>query len=166
GARPVWRRGKNRNRPRGLQEPRTPVAEKMPKVDVVHGMRGGDDYFWLREKTSRAVLAYLEAENTYTDARMKSTKAFQATLYREIVGHIKETDRSVPFREGGYFYYSRTEKGRQYRIHCRKRESLAADEEVTLDLNKLAEGLKFLSLGEFQVSDDGSLLAYSIDATG
>ncbi len=154
------------NTPGRLSEPRPPVAEQLPKVDVVHGMRRGDDYFWLREKTNRAVLAYLEAENSYTDARMKSTQAIQAALYREMVGHIKETDRSVPFREGGCFYYSRTEKGRQYRIHCRKRESLAADEEITLDLNKLAEGLKFLSLGEYQVSDDGNLLAYSLDATG
>ncbi len=148
------------------QPPRPPVAKKIPKVDVLHGERRVDDYFWLREKTNPAVLAYLKAENAYTARIMKPTQKFQQALYKEMLGHIKETDLSVPFRYGGFWYYSRTEKGKQYPILCRKRGSLDATEEVTLDLNQLARGRKFLALGVYEVSDDGNLLAYSIDTTG
>jgi oligopeptidase B len=154
----------------GLREdsraPEPPVAKKVPRQTGLHGEPRGDDYFWLREKDTPEVLAYLEAENAYTDAVMKPTTAFQETLYREILGRIKETDLSVPYRKGDYFYYTRTEEGKQYPIHCRKKGSLSASEEVTLDLNELAKGEKFLSLGAFEVSDDGHLLAYSLDITG
>jgi oligopeptidase B len=112
------------------------------------------------------VTAYLEAENAYADAVMKPTEPFQAALYQEMLGRIQETDLSVPYREAGYFYYSRTEEGKQYPILCRKQSSLEAPEEVTLDLNALAEGHKFFSLGACVVSDDGRLLAYSTDLTG
>ena len=143
-----------------------PVARKLPKVDVVHGDRRVDDYFWMRDKTNPEVAAYLEAENAYSDAVMKPTEPFQAALYGEMLGRIQETDMSVPHRDGGYFYYSRTEAGKQYPILCRKKESLEAPEEVTLDLNALAEGHRFFSLGAYAVSDDGNLLAYSTDVTG
>ena len=143
-----------------------PVARKVPKVDVTHGERRVDDYFWLREKSNPEVAAYLEAENAYADAFMKPTEAFQEALYKEMLGRIQETDLSVPYRDGGYFYYSRTEEGKQYPILCRKKGSLDAAEEVTLDLNALAEGHEFFSLGAYTVSDDGSLLAYSTDVTG
>src|SRR5438128_608304 len=146
--------------------PRPPVARKVPKVDVVHGDRRVDDYFWLRDKSNPEVAAYLEAENTYVDAVMRPTGPFQAALYREMLARIRETDLSVPYREGGYFYYTRTEEGKQYPILCRKKGGLEAPEEVTLDLNALAEGHRFLSLGAYVVSDDGSLLAYSTDVTG
>ncbi len=125
-----------------------------------------DDYGWLREKTSPEVIAYLDAENTYTDAVMKPTEALQKTLYDEMVSHIKETDESVPYRDGAYFYYSRTEQSRQYGIYCRKKALLDASEEILLDVNQLAEGQAFMSLGAFAVSDDGNLLAYSTDTTG
>lgn len=147
-------------------QPKPPTARKHPKVDIVHGDRRTDDYFWLREKANPEVASYLEAENAYTDAVMKSTQAFQEALYKEILSHIKETDLSVPYRQGEYFYYSRTEKGKQYPIQCRKNGDLEAQEEVLLDLNELAKGHKFLSLGMFEVSDDGNLLAYSTDITG
>ncbi|HEY6170048.1 MAG TPA: S9 family peptidase [Verrucomicrobiae bacterium] len=143
-----------------------PVAKKIPKVDVLHGDRRVDDYFWLREKTNPAVMKYLRAENAYTDAVMKPTEKFQGALYKEMLAHIKETDFSVPVRYRGWWYYSRTEKGKQYPIHCRKRGSLDAPEEVILDLNQLARGKKFLAVAAFEVSDDGNLLAYSLDFTG
>jgi oligopeptidase B len=143
-----------------------PVARKVPKVDTVHGDRRQDDYFWLRDKANPEVAAYLEAENAYTDAVLKPTEAFQDALYKEMLGRIKETDEDVPYRKGGFFYYSRTETGKQYPIYCRKQGSLDAPEQVTLDLNALAEGKKFISLGAYAVSDDGSRLAYSTDDTG
>ncbi len=143
-----------------------PVAARHPKVDEFHGDRRIDDYFWLREKENPAVAAYLEAENAYTATVMDPTGALQDALYREMLGHIKETDLSVPYRDGAYLYYARTEEGKQYPQFCRKRESLDAPEEVTLDLNVLAEGQAFMALGAYAVSDDGTLLAYSTDVTG
>jgi oligopeptidase B len=146
--------------------PQPPVAQKIPKVDVVHGDRRVDNYFWLREKSNPEVKAYLEAENAYTDAVMKPTEGLQEALYREMVAHIKETDLSVPFPRDGYYYYTRTEQGKQYPTWCRKKGSEDGPEEVVLDLNELAKGEKFLGLGAFAVSDDGHLLAYSTDTTG
>ena len=146
--------------------PKAPVAKKIPKEEITNGDKRIDDYFWLREKKNPEVMKYLEAENAYADAFMKPTEALQQTLYKEMVSHIKETDVNVPYREGDYFYYSRTEKGKQYPIYCRKRESLTAPEEVVLDLNELARGHKYLGLGAYVVSDDGNLLAYSTDTTG
>jgi oligopeptidase B len=143
-----------------------PSAPRIARPSVVHGETRQDDYFWLREKSNPDVAAYLEAENAYADAIMAPTAALQESLYREMLGRIKETDLSVPYREGGYFYYSRTEEGKQYPIYCRKKGSLEAPEEVTLDLNLLAAGHSFLSMGAYAVSDDGALLAYSIDTTG
>src|ERR1700675_3957754 len=143
-----------------------PVAKKIPKVDILHGDIRQDDYFWLREKDNPDVLAYLRAENAYTDEVTKQTAAFQESLYQEMLARIKEDDSSVPYRRGGHFYYSRTEKGKQYPIYCRKAGSLDAPEEITLDLNALAEGKPFFSLGISTVSDDGHLLAYTTDITG
>ncbi len=143
-----------------------PEARKVPKVEMVHGDRRVDDYFWLREKTNPEVTAYLEAENAYADAVMKPTEAFQEALYKEMLARIQETDLSVPYRKGAHFYYSRTEQGKQYPIHCRKQGSLEAKEEIILDLNELAAGQQFLGLEAFAVSDDGNLLAYSTDTTG
>jgi oligopeptidase B len=143
-----------------------PVAARTAHPTVVHGDPREDDYFWLREKHNPAVVEYLEAENAYADAVMAPTQPLQDALYREMLARIKETDLSVPYREGGHFYYSRTEEGKQYPIFCRKRGSLESPEEVTLDLNELAVGHGFLALGAYTVSDDGSLLAYSIDTKG
>jgi oligopeptidase B len=143
-----------------------PIARRVPKTDTIHGDTRVDDYFWLREKSSPEVHAYLEAENAYTEAAMRPTEALQQTLFEEMKGRIQETDQEVPYRQGDYFYYDRTEEGKQYAIHCRKRESLEAEEQVTLDLNALAEGHTFLGLGAYDVSDDGSLLAYATDTTG
>ncbi|HXN98569.1 MAG TPA: S9 family peptidase [Candidatus Acidoferrales bacterium] len=146
--------------------PAPPVAKKEPKITEINGRKLVDNYYWLRDKKDPEVKAYLEAENAYTDAVMKPTEPLQKKLYDEMLGRIKETDVEVPYREGGYFYYSRTEAGKQYPIRCRRKGSLEAPEEVLLDLNELAKGQAFMSLGAYNVSDDGNLLAYTTDNTG
>ncbi|GAC1299824.1 MAG: oligopeptidase B [Vulcanimicrobiaceae bacterium] len=143
-----------------------PVAAKVVHEQTIHGSTRHDDYFWLRGKNDANVDAYLKAETAYTEAVMKPTAALQTQLYDEILSHIKQTDLSVPYRRGAYYYYSRTEEGKQYPIYARKRGSLDAAEEITLDLNALAAGHGFLGLGSYQISDDGNLLAYSLDTTG
>jgi oligopeptidase B len=135
-------------------------------VSEVHGERRVDDYHWLRDKSDPQVRDYLEAENVHADGVMQHTEPLQERLYREMLARIQETDQNVPYRKGDFFYYSRTEQGKQYPIHCRKRGSLEAPEQVTLDLNALAEGKPFLALGAYQVSDDAAPLAYSTDETG
>lgn len=147
--------------------PQPPPTEKKPKITEINGDRLVDNYFWLREKTNPAVIAHLEAENAYTAAVMKPTQALQDNLYTEILSHIKQTDTNVPYRWGNFYYYSRTEEGKQYPIFCRTVAGNAkAKEEVLLDLNELAKGQKFMSVGSFAPSDDGTLLAYSTDNTG
>ncbi len=143
-----------------------PATEKKPKTTEINGDRLVDNYFWLREKTNPAVIAHLEAENAYTDSVMKPTAALQEKLYNEILSHIKQTDNTVPYRWGDYFYYSRTVEGQQYPIFCRKPENLNAPEQVLLDLNEMAKGQKFMAIGSFAPSEDGHILAYSTDNTG
>jgi oligopeptidase B len=143
-----------------------PVTEKKPKITEINGDRLVDNYFWLREKSNPAVIAHLEAENAYTAAVMKPTESLQGRLYKEILSHIKQTDANVPYRWGDYFYYSRTVEGQQYPIFCRKHGNLNAPEQILLDLNELAKGQKFMSVGSFVPSDDGNLLAYSTDNSG
>jgi oligopeptidase B len=146
--------------------PKPPKAKLIPKTTKIHGDTLVDNYFWMREKSNPEVIAYLEAENAYTDAVMKPTESFQQSLYKEILGRIKQTDLTVPYREGDYYYYSRTVEGKQYPILCRKKGSVNAPEEVTLELNELAKGHSYLGLGAVSVSDDGNLMAYSTDTTG
>src|SRR5215471_3037292 len=143
-----------------------PATEKKPKITEINGDRLVDNYFWLREKSNPAVIAHLEGENAYADAVMKPTLALQDKLYNEILSHIKQTDQNVPYRWGEYFYYSRTVEGKQYPIFCRKHGSLTAPEEILLDLNEMAKGQQFMSVGSFAPSDDGNLLAFSTDNTG
>jgi oligopeptidase B len=119
-----------------------PVANKIPHLTVTHGDTLRDDYFWMREKTNPEVLKYLEAENAYADAVMDPTKPLQDQLYTEMLGRVKETDENVPYKKGGYFYYSRTEQGKQYAIQCRRKGSMDAPEEVMLDLNEMAKGMR------------------------
>ncbi len=142
-----------------------PVARAVPKVDTIHGDILVDDYFWLREKQNPEVMAYLEAENAYTAAGTQHTEALRQRLYEEILGRIKETDLSVPYKDGEYWYYTRTEQGKSYPIFCRKRGSLSAREAVILDQNALAAGKDFHALGGFDVSPDAQLLLYLEDTT-
>jgi len=146
--------------------PKPPVAKKVPPATEINGHKMVDNYFWLRDKPNPEVRAYLEAENAYTDAVMKPTEPFQKKLYDEMLSRVKETDVDVPYREGDYFYYTRTEAGKQYGIRCRKKASMDAPEEILLDVNEMAKGQAFMSLAAFAVSPDGNLLAYSYDNTG
>jgi oligopeptidase B len=148
------------------QAPTPPTVERRTRLDTLHGDIRRDDYFWLRVKTDPAVKHYLEAENAYAEAVLAPLKGLREQLYNEMLGRIKQTDLSVPYRRGDYFYYSRTVEGQQYPIHARKRGSLDAPEQITVDLNELAKGQVFMSMGAYQVSDDGNLLAFSIDSTG
>src|SRR6267143_5236030 len=143
-----------------------PVARREPVEHVLHGDRRVDHYAWLRHKENPEVIAYLKAENAYTDAILKPTEARQEKLYQEMLGRILQTDFSVPYKLRGYLYFTRTEKGKQYAFHCRQRDADGLTEELLLDLNLLAEGHSFLGLGSFEVSEDNQLLAYSIDNTG
>ena len=146
--------------------PAPPVAKKTPRVTEINGRKLVDNYFWLREKNNPEVKAYLEGENAYTDVVMKPTEPLQKKLYDEMLSRIKETDVDVPYKDGGSFYYSRTEAGKQYQIRCRKKGSLDAPEEVLLDINEMANGQRFMSVAAYEVSDDGNLLAYTTDNTG
>ena len=149
------------------QRDRTPpIAPKHPTVHQLHGDERIDDYFWLRDRDNPKVIAYLEAENAYTEAMMQQTALLQTTLYEEMLSRIQEDDLSVPYRQGEFYYYTRTETGKAYPIHCRKYQTLDAPEEVLLDQNQLAEGTEYFSLGGFEVSPDHQRLAYSIDTTG
>ena len=145
--------------------PQPPVARKEPRVTQINGDALRDDYFWLRNKGTPEVESYLRAEAAYADAMMKPTQALQQMLYGEMLSRIQEDDSTPPVRVGSFWYYQRTEKGKQYPILCRSASPVAA-EHVVLDLNVLAAGKKFLGLGGWQVSDDGNRLAYITDESG
>lgn len=143
-----------------------PSAAKKPQIFEKFGDRRSDDYFWLREKSNPEVIDYLKAENAYTQAVLAPLKDFQDALYKDMLSRIKETDENVPYRKGEYWYYSRTEQGKQYSIYCRKKGSLDAKEEIVLDLNEFGRDNKFVGLGAYDVSPNGKMLAYSTDFTG
>jgi len=149
-----------------MTPPTPPVAPQQPHFFDLHGDRRSDPWAWLREKEDPAVRAYLEAENAYADGAMAPIGPFRSALYDEMLGRIKQTDLSVPYRDGKYWYYSRTEEGKQYSIHCRKLGSRDAPEEILLDVNLLAEGESYMAVGVMRVSDDDQLLLYSTDNTG
>jgi oligopeptidase B len=143
-----------------------PVARKVPHTTRLHGDTLVDDYFWLREKGTPEVESYLKAERAYADAFMRPTAGLQQKVYDELLSRIQQTDVDVPYLERGFYYYSRTEEGKQYPIYCRKKGSLDAPEQTILDVNQLAAGKQFMSVGSREVSPDGNLLAYTTDETG
>ncbi len=147
-------------------ELKPPVAKPIPKEMKAFGDTRQDPYFYMRYREDPAVIDYVKAENAYTAEVMKPMEPLADKVYKEIIGRIKQTDMSVPSRFEGYYYYSRTEEGKQYSINARKKGSLEAAEEVMLDQNEMAKGLKFFSLGGTSVSPDQKLLAYSTDVTG
>ncbi len=147
-------------------KPTPPIAAIKPKELTLHGHTRIDNYYWLRERENPEVLAYLEAENAYTEKMMAHTKPLQDELYAEMVGRIQETDSSAPVKKGEYYYYYRTEAGKQYKIHCRKHGSLEAPEEILLDENELAADTSYFKLGVFIMSPNQQLLAYSTDTSG
>ena len=150
--------------------PPAPIARKNHTETHLHGTVLNDDYAWLRQKEDPDVTAYLEAENAYAEAFMGPLAGLREDLYQEMLSHIKQTDVSVPFREGDWLYYNRTEEGRQYGIHCRTHGSPSATEDtpeqIILDGNQLAEGHAFFAVGDTDISDDGNWLAYTTDITG
>src|SRR5277367_5972159 len=146
--------------------PPAPVAQKIHTEKPINGAVLVDDYGWLRERTNPRVREYLEAENAYAEQMTAGEKPFAEKLYNETLSHIKQTDTSVAYRKHGYWYYSRTEEGKQYPVLCRKKETLSAPEEVILDVNQLAQGEKFMALGATKVSDDSNLLAFTTDNVG
>ncbi len=148
------------------QTPEPPIAKVIPKITELHGEKLLDPYAWLREKANPETIEYLKAENAYTEAMTAHLKGFEESLYKEMLARIKETDMSVPTKRGEYYYYTRTEAGKQYPYFCRKYRSMDAHEEMLLDENALAEGKAYLDVGLIQVSDDHNLLAYSVDETG
>jgi oligopeptidase B len=144
-----------------------PVAPRNPRDVTVHGDKRIDDYFWLRDRSNPVVIDYLSAEDRYTDAVTAPIGPLRDDLFKQMLGRIKETDSSAPHPDGAWLYYSRTEQGKQYRIYCRKpRQGDPGAEQVLVDLNELGKGSKFIGMGNYAVSNDGNLLAYSIDKTG
>jgi len=140
-----------------------PKAKKIQKQLTIHGHTRGDDYFWLKERENPAVIEYLKTENEYKNAVMKHTEKLQKKLYKEIVGRIKQTDMSVPYKDNGYYYYTRYEEGKEYPIYCRKKESLEAEEQIMLNVNKMAIGHDFYQVVGLKVSEDNKFLAFGID---
>ena len=145
---------------------RPPRAAIVPHRLEMHGQVRIDNYYWLKERENPAVIAYLEAENAYTGKMMKHTRTVQEKLFREIKDRIRQTDMSVPYREEDYFYYTRFEEGREYALHCRKKEALSAAEELLLDGNLLAEGHSYFSLGGRAISAGQDILAFAVDTVG
>jgi oligopeptidase B len=143
--------------------PKPPVAEKIKKELTANGQTRVDYYYWLRERQNPKVIDYLKAENEYLKTVMKSTEIFQEALYNEIVGRIKQTDMSVPYRSEGYYYYTRFEEGKEYPVYCRKKGNLEAAEEVLLNVNEMAEGQPYFQVAGFTVSSDNNLIAYGVD---
>jgi oligopeptidase B len=143
-----------------------PIAAKRTHTTRIHSRTLSDDYFWLRQKGDSSVVHYLEAENAYTASVMKPTEGLQQTLYDEMLKRIKQTDLSVPYREGRYLYYSKTEEGKQYPVYVRAPVDSPRTESVLLDQNEMAKGLTFYAFGDIRVSNDGNLLAFTVDTTG
>ncbi len=152
--------------------PQPPIADKTQWMETRHGEPVTDDYRWLHDKTNPAVIDYLNAENAYTAAMTANIKPFADTLYKEFKDRTQPVDLSVPARRGDYYYYNRVEAGKQYQINCRRKAAAdgsydaSAPEEILLDQNAMAEGLKFFAVGMMQPSPDGRLLAYTTDNTG
>ncbi|MCW5978128.1 MAG: S9 family peptidase [Bryobacteraceae bacterium] len=145
---------------------RPPAAKAEPHRLEMHGHVRTDGYYWLRDRENPEVIRYLEAENAYVAAAMAHTAELQETLVREFKERIPQTDVSAPYRKEGYFYYKRDVAGQDYPVHCRKKGSLEAPEEVILDVNEVAAGHVFCSVGELQVSPGHDLMAYPVDTGG
>lgn len=145
---------------------KAPVADKYPHFSTIHDTTISDDYFWLRDKENPEVIAYLKAENAYADSIMQHTEGLQDQLFEELKGRLEENDTSVAIKKGDYYYYYRTEQDKQYPIYCRKKNSLSAEENILLDINDLADGQSYFSLGSLSVSPDHQMLAYTSDTIG
>ncbi len=146
--------------------PTPPVAEVQPKTFVEFDQQRVDNYYWMRDKTDPKVIDYLDAENAYTETVMSSTSDLQEKIYNEILGRMKEDDESYPTLRNGYYYYSRTEAGKEYATHCRRKGSMEAPEEIIFDLNEMGEGKSAFIFRGYSVSPDNSKAAYFYNETG
>jgi oligopeptidase B len=164
----------NSNKNTHKMDIKAPIAEKIPHELKIHGETRIDNYYWMRlsdeqksaekkDAQTQKVYDYLNAENDYCNAQMKHTEAFQESLYKEMIGRIKQDDASVPYFKNGYWYYTRYAEGQEYAIYCRKKGSLDNKEEIMLDGNQLAKGLAYFDLGAMAVSPDNKILAYATD---
>lgn len=147
---------------------KAPVAELKPQQRILHGDTVTDNYYWMidyfkKGPDSTKVVDYLKAENAYLDTMMIGTKQFQEQLFTEMKARIKEKDESVPVFNNGYYYYTRTDEGKQYYKYCRKKGSLTAPEEIVLDVDAMAEGKAYYDIGEIEISEDNKLVAYGVD---
>jgi oligopeptidase B len=140
-----------------------PQAKVIPKVLTTHGQDRTDNYYWLRDRENPEVIAYLEAENKYLDTMMGHTQPLQEKLFNEMKGRIKEKDESAPVKDGNYYYYYRYDEGFEYPVHCRKKGSLNAPEEIMLNVNEMAKGHDYFNISGLEVSDDEQILAYAED---
>ncbi|MCF4101474.1 S9 family peptidase [Gillisia sp. M10.2A] len=141
----------------------SPKAEKIAKELVAHNMPRVDNYYWMNDREDPKVISYLESENLYNEQMTSHTKEFQEKLFEEMKGRIKEDDESVPYKLNGYWYLTRFEKGKDYPIYSRKKESLDAPEEILFNVNEMAEGFEYYSLGGLNVSMDNKLVAFGVD---
>lgn len=151
------------------EDMKPPIAKKVPKVLKIHGYEITDDYGWLRDRSDKKdpeIIKYLEDNNKYTQSFMGPRQPLVDSLYKEMLGRIKQTDLSVPYEFGGWWYFTRTEEGKQYPTYLRSRTKDGAGAEVLLDQNEMAKGYKYFAIGDFAPSDDGTLLAFATDTTG
>ncbi|UCE41487.1 MAG: S9 family peptidase [Candidatus Aminicenantes bacterium] len=158
---PGCKKGEEAKKPSETIEP--PVAKIIPKELTAHGHTRIDNYYWLNQRDNPEVIAYLEAENAYKDAVMAHTTDFQENLFNEIVGRIKQTDMSVPYKDQGYYHYTRYEEGGEYPIYCRKKGSLDAEEEIVLHVDEMAKGYDYYSVAGYSTSSNNNLIAYGVD---
>ncbi len=140
-----------------------PVANKIPHELTAHEQTRIDDYYWLNDRNNPEVIAYLEAENDYTEAVLKHTEPLQQKLYDEMLGRIQQTDVSVPYKQNGYYYYTRYEEGKEYPIYCRRHDNMEQPEEIMLDGNEMAKDHAYFQIGNWQVSHDNNLIAFATD---
>jgi oligopeptidase B len=150
----------------GQDDLQPPDCKKIPKTDTVHGKVLTDNYYWLKDRDNPGVLEYIKAENSYTEEMMKPTRKFQKKLYKEILSRIKQTDMSVPYKLRGYWYYDKTEKGKDYPIYCRKKDSLTNKEEVLLDVNEIIKKHNYYDIDDYEISINNELMAYYVDKIG
>jgi len=143
-----------------------PDAEKKPKELTIHGDTRVDNYYWMNDRDDPEVIDYLKSENEYTRAALKPTEDLQGKLFKEMKSRIKEDDKSVPYKKNGYYYYTRYQEGKEYPLYCRKKGSLEAEEEIMLNVNKMAKGYDFYNVTGVEVSPDNNLVAYGVDTVG
>jgi oligopeptidase B len=150
----------------GQDDLQPPDCKKIPKTDTIHGKVLTDNYYWLKDRNNPEVLEYIKAENSYTEEMMKPAKKYQKKLYKEILSRIKQTDMSVPYKLRGYWYYYKTEKGKDYPIYCRKKDSLTNKEEVLLDVNEIIKKHNYYDIDDYEISLNNELMAYYVDKAG